>query len=533
VLAAVSVVSPLRRVAASLAVLAAAVWRTARAGTARAARVGLAATAAPRPHAPTAVASQSHTRTAAAPALLALAAALAFALTLCLGAGAAAAAGAHGVEKGLWDDTFIGKDATTQEKILTEISDGLGAKTLRLMCFWARCEPKAGVYDAAQLDLLKDAVEAAFARDLKVIVTFYQVPRWASDSKFWADPPGSAFEPDVYYPFYIPRLETMDRWQAFVEHVAGLLEGHVFAYECWNEPNLRWFWYPQQWGGDPNFGVDRYYTLLKRLHDGVRGTDPAALVLAGNTASMGYDDRSSTSPQTWAKRLKELGVLDVMDAYSHHPYALGNTKPMDPPEKAPRFPEITVTLGNIKTLLSIFPDTDFYLTEYGYNSKASRLFAGGAVGESLQADYLRRAFRRANRYSQIKMLMWYLRKDVTGSSDIFDPEMYTGLRQSDDTLKPAWYAYAGGNVVSLVASRRVKRGGRMAVSGVLAHRGVGISGKALVVQRRTAHGWVRVATCKTRAGGRYRVRVRMRHAAVLRVAWRGVVLSRAHSVRVY
>jgi hypothetical protein len=325
----------------------------------------------------------------------------------------------------------------------------------------------------------------------------------------------------------------MDRWQAFVGHVAGLLKGKVFAYECWNEPNLRWFWYPQQWNGDPNFGVDRYYTLLKRAFDSVRTADPTALVLAGNTASMGYDDRSSTSPQRWARRLKELGVQACMDAYSHHPYALGNTKPMDTPETVPRFPDLTVTMGNIETLLDIFPDTDFYLTEYGYNSKGSRLFAGGGVGESLQADYLRRAFRRANKYPQIKMLMWYLREDITGSEDLFDPEMYTGLRRPDGTRKAAWYAYAGGNLLSVRTAQRVKRGGRTALSGVLAHRGAGLGGKTLVVQRRSAHGWVKVATCRTSARGRYHVHVLLRQGATLRVTWRGVVISRARAVRVF
>jgi hypothetical protein len=155
------------------------------------------------------------------------------------------------------------------------------------------------------------------------------------------------------------------------------------------------------------------------------------------------------------------------------------------------------------------------------------------VGESLQADYLRRAFRRANKYPQIKMLMWYLRKDVTGSEGIFDPEMYTGLRRPEDTVKAAWYAFAGGNVVSVRGARRVKRGGRTLLSGVLLHRGVGVGGKLLVIQRRTGHGWVKAATCKTSSSGRYRVRVRLGRAAVLRVAWRGVVISRARAVRVY
>jgi hypothetical protein len=458
---------------------------------------------------------------------------LAAALTFCLGAGAAAPAGAHVVEKGLWDDTFVGADPVTQEAILTEIADGLGAKTVRLMAYWSDLEPQEGLYDTTRLSRLSQAVTAAQAHGLKVIITFYHVPEWASDRTFWTDPPGSSFDVGAYYPFYIPRLDTMGRWQAFVTRVAKLLKGEVFAYECWNEPNLRWFWYPQQWDGDQYFGVDRYYEMLRRVRAAVDGADPAALVLAGNTASMGYDDRSSTSPQRWARRLQELGVADVMDAYSHHPYALGNTKPIDAPEKTPQFPRYAVTLGNIKTLLDMFPATDFYLTEYGYNSKASRLFAGGGVGETAQASYLRRAYWQANKYPQIKMLMWYLRKDISGSPDVFDPEMYTGLRRTNDTFKPAWYAFAGRNLVSVRAARRVKRGGRAALAGYLTHGGQGLVGKTLVVQRRTAQGWMRIATCRTTANGRYRVSLRLRRATVLRVVWRGVAISPQRVVRVY
>ena len=57
--------------------------------------------------------------------------------------------------------------------------------------------------------------------------------------------------------------------------------------------------------------------------------------------------------------------LSVFDAYSHHPYAVGGTKNIAP-EAQPRNPNLTVSLGNISTLLKIFPNKPFYLTEYGY-----------------------------------------------------------------------------------------------------------------------------------------------------------------------
>jgi len=83
-----------------------------------------------------------------AAALLA-AAARGLALTFGLGAGAAAPAGAHTAEKGIWDDTFVTTDAVLQEEILDEIANDLNATTVRLMVFWAECEPLAGAYNYA------------------------------------------------------------------------------------------------------------------------------------------------------------------------------------------------------------------------------------------------------------------------------------------------------------------------------------------------------------------------------------------------
>jgi hypothetical protein len=44
----------------------------------------------------------------------------------------------------------------------------------------------------------------------------------------------------------------------------------------------------------------------------------------------------------------------VFDAYSHHPYTVGGTHNIAP-EAMPNDPNLTVSLGNISTLLKIFP----------------------------------------------------------------------------------------------------------------------------------------------------------------------------------
>jgi hypothetical protein len=358
-------------------------------------------------------------------------------------AGLAPQAFAHKVAVGLWDDTFVGVNAAKQETILNEISTQLHVNTVRLMVFWARAEPAKGVFDEAYLAQLKTAVLAARAHGLRVILTTYEVPKWASNQSLWrSPPPGVGLKKNIYYYFYAPRTDALSEFQAFAHHVAEEFKGQVFAYEAWNEPNIFWFLYPQRTSADGYVGARTYLGMLKAFSKGIRAGDAAALVLGGNTASQGLNNARTTSPLRWANWLKGHGVLKYCDAYSHHTYALGGAGPIRAPELPPKYPQWTVTLGNITSLLRIFPHTAFYLTEWGYNAKDSSLFAGGGVGEKNQTAYLTRGFKVADRYPQIKLLTWYLRVDVNGTGSAFSPPMSTGLRRANGTKKPAWFAMA-------------------------------------------------------------------------------------------
>ena len=354
-------------------------------------------------------------------------------------------ASAHAVAKGLWDDTFVAASAAKQNSILNEIASPsqLHASTVRLMVFWARAEPAEGVFDEAYLFQLKTAIDAAQVHGLRVILTTYEVPKWASDTSLWKSPPPGpfGFKKNIYYYFYAPKAAALSQFTDFAQHIATEFKGEVFAYEAWNEANIFWFLYPQRTVTDGNAGVRTYFGMLKAFSKGIRAGDPDALVLGGNTASQGVNNVRSTSPLNWAHWLKSHGVLKYADAYSHHVYALGGSGPIRAPELAPRYPQWTVVLGNIGALLRIFPKTDFYLTEWGYNATPSRLFGGGGVGEKQQAAYLTRGFKLAGKYPQIKLLIWYLRVDVKAGSSIFSPPMSTGLRRANLTKRPAWWAF--------------------------------------------------------------------------------------------
>jgi hypothetical protein len=66
---------------------------------------------------------------------------------------------------------------------------------------------------------------------------------------------------------------------------------------------------------------------------------------------------------------------------------------------------------------------------------------GLAVSPSEQAAYLRQAFARARKFRQVKVLFWYLLYDSLPAGAPADQGTYTGLRATDATPKPAWYAF--------------------------------------------------------------------------------------------
>jgi Cellulase (glycosyl hydrolase family 5) len=432
----------------------------------------------------------------------------------------------HGFMRGLWDDTFVGVDKAKQDAILSEIADQLHVNVVRLMVFWDRTEPQRGVFDDTYLASVKQAVQAARAHGLTVILTTYETPEWAQDKSFWKHPPGG-FKANTYYSFYAPRADAIPQYGAFARHISQYFKGEVFAYECWNEPNIMWFLYPQQVPGDNSFGVRTYFSMLRQFYAGIKANDTQALVLGGNTASHGNDNVQSTSPLTWAEWLKKNNVLKYCDAYSHHAYNVG-TVATKPPEVPPTYRQATVTLGNIEDLLGIFPKTDFYLTEYGYNSRYSSLFGvGSGVGEVNEADYLKRAFHSASGYPQIKLLMWYLRVDVKGEKgNTFSPAMSTGLRLPDLTKKPAWWAFAGQNEVTEEApSGKAVLGSTFTLSGRVTHAGQPVAGISLTVEMQVGSSggaWQASNPVVTDAQGRYSFAFKVKDYTLYYVSWPGV-----------
>ena len=439
-------------------------------------------------------------------------------------------AGATAAQRGIVDnrlETLAPIELAHVPSIAQEIGrDRLRAKWTRILVHWARLQPVApGIRYAKDADRdgyaddyvieLRTVVGALTANGVRVILTPMDTPRWASDSELWMGD---------YSPNYPPRLDDPVVSREFGELAAFLAGqfGELARYsEVWNEPNTAGTFYPQTRPGDPDFAARTYLKMLKVFYEGAKAANPQAVVMAGGTAPRGADDVDSTSPRTFARYLRDQGAGSYCDAYSHHPY------PWGPPAKIPPNARQTVWLGNLSALLDLFPNKDFYLTEYGYATQAPTLI-GYIVSPSVQAEYLRRAYSFVTRrYPRVKALLWFMVQDLEPASDRLGA--YMGLTTTDGVRKPAWYAFSGGNSLTVKAPRVVAAGGRIRMSGYLSSRRLGaLPDSKIWLQRRGVNqtSWSTLAHARTDEEGAYAFR--LRHPAgtkVYRVVWKGVCSS--------
>jgi hypothetical protein len=356
-------------------------------------------------------------------------------------AGVAPAPAQAGVAKGIVDAALEAQPAGSAATpgMIREVDRGLGASWVRMTVNWAVLEPGRGRYSEYELQRLDALVSDLHAAGVKVILTTAAAPTWAQDSSLWEHPPaGVAKGPQSFYAIRSGALKDFGRLGEFL---ARHFKGRAQALECWNEPNLWPFLYPQRTAADPYFAARTYLRMLKAFHAGVDRARTGVRVIAGATAPVGLNDVYRTSPQRFARFLQRARAGRYFDVYSHHPYTPGgsvNRAPGQPPND----PSTTVTLYNLGTLIRLFPRKPFYITEYGYATRPSLALGGFAVSETDQARYLRQAYRVAARYRQVKLMVWFLLRDQAPQSQ-GEPGtgVYSGLRRTNGERKPAWYSF--------------------------------------------------------------------------------------------
>jgi hypothetical protein len=362
-----------------------------------------------------------------------------FAAALLAAVATAAPIARAGVAKGIVDAALERQpaDSPALSSMIHEIDRQLGARWSRISVSWAVLEEKRGTYAPAELERLDALIKGLHAAGVKVFLTVAGTPAWAQDPRLWQRPPaGHATGPQPFYPV---RPHAIDDFGRLAEHLARRYKGQVQALECWNEPNLWSYIYPQRTASDKHFAARSYLRLLRAFHAGVRRADARMRVIAGATAPVGLNDVYRTSPQRFARFLRRAGASRHFEVYSHHPYTPGgsqNPAPGQPPNDG----STAVTLYNLRTLLRVFPRKPFFITEYGYGTVPTQAFGGFAVSETEQARYLKQAYRLCAVYPQVKLLVWFLLRDQAPPGDP-GSQVFSGLRRVNGERKPSWYAF--------------------------------------------------------------------------------------------
>jgi hypothetical protein len=302
-----------------------------------------------------------------------------------------------------------------------------GANVIRVIANWATIAPRrpgnaANPADPAyRFNWLDDLVWQAQHRGMRVLLTIWGTPPWASSSR----KPNAAPSPSTLGAFC----------SAMAKRYSGTYAGHppVTLFSVWNEPNLAQFLSPQ-YIGKRDASPRLYANMFRACYAAIKRANPSALVGAGDTTPRGADHprkgiQQSHSPGRFAQLVAAQRPLIHFDAWAHHPYGGGFTGRATVPF---RWPNIGVAdLPNLESHLKSWfhrSTVPLWITEFAYQTRPE---SPRALSYVQQASYLREAFLRTVAVPQVQMFLWYVFQDTPGQ------RWQSGLYRSDATPKPA------------------------------------------------------------------------------------------------
>jgi len=178
--------------------------------------------------------------------------------------------------------------------------DAAGANAVRFDVSWATLEEQGnGVVNQWYLGLLRDFIDKAAARDIKVIASLIGTPCWASTAPDTLKDGCSAGWFDRGVGWYPPA--SMAEYGDAARYVTSTFGSRLAALEVWNEPNLcvskdpvvdcaekpgssGRFWRTDRPGTTDNLEAVRYAELLKAAYPAAKQGDATVPVLAGAMA---------------------------------------------------------------------------------------------------------------------------------------------------------------------------------------------------------------------------------------------------------
>jgi hypothetical protein len=332
---------------------------------------------------------------------------------------------ARGLEVAIQDDAVLLQRHYGDRPSTLARARELGATWIRTSVLWSKVASAPGRYDWSAHDALVDA-----ARGEGVCVQMALMgpaPSWATaDGRVGVNHPDAA------------------RFAEFAGAAARHFRGRVERYSIWNEPNhVAWL--------EPRSAAPATYRRLYLAgYDAVKGADPRARVLIGETT--GFGSEHATPPLAFLREvacrgrdLRSLRPCEPLEAdgYAHHGYDF---------EHAPGYPypgADNATLGTLDNLTRTLDGLagvgalrkpgggrlDVWITEFGYFAVGRR-----RLPESVRAEYLPRAFELAEARPRVRQMLQYLLVKPPG--DYPGGNFNTGIIEQDGTPTSAFGALA-------------------------------------------------------------------------------------------
>lgn len=294
-----------------------------------------------------------------------------------------------------------------------------GTSVIRVIANWSEISPTRGAYQFAGLD---DTIWTAQQRGMRVLLTIWGTPRWASAS---------------HKPNAAPNPRTLG---SFCSVLAKRYDGRsgrppVTLYSVWNEPNLNQFLSPQYDAKGRDVAPRLYAGMARACYAAIKSANPTAQVAIGETSPRGVDRvrktkiQASHSPGRFAQLVAAEKPRVRFDAWAHHPYGQGFTGRATVPF---RWPNVGVAdLPRLETKLKSWfrlRTVPLWITEFAYQTAPER---ARALSYAQQASYLRDAFLKTVAVPQVQMFIWFVYRDTPSE------RWQSGLYRFDSTPKPA------------------------------------------------------------------------------------------------
>jgi hypothetical protein len=350
------------------------------------------------------------------------------------------AASAHAADRmwvGFTDDPKLRFDPDRQEQL--DLVKTSGATIVRTLVQWSKIaetkplDPLDPFDPAYHFDDLDELVRNAQARGLEVELSVWGTPGWANEGRV---------------PQYAPTnpLDFQQFTQALASRYSGRYPGYPFVrfYGIWNESNLATFLRPQFNGVGGVIGPAVYAKLAIAGLRGVKAGNFKAQVAIGETSSNGRNKHvngltDTVAPGTFMELVAKAAPRLRFDAWAQHPYPFPVNQA---PTQRVRWPNVTL---NMLKMLGTQLDRRFgrknipiWITEYGNETRPGE---PKGVTEAQQAAYLPSAIAMARLDPRVKMFIWFVFRDSTGST------WQSGLYRLNGSAKPAaaaWRRFAPG-----------------------------------------------------------------------------------------